>query len=312
MLATLLIGQIDLGALLLVLVMSLSGLCSGMVMPSRDLIVREVTPPGAFGRVFAFVTTGYHIAGILAPLVFAALLDHGAPRAVFIVVAAFTALAICAVASVPKRERALMTPLRALLAALARGRGAAADHPCGAAGHSAHPRRPAPVGNADRHPVRTADGAVRRRRHRRLADDRAARRAERHADRPRAVRGRVGPARRRPERRDALFRHHRHGVRRRRDAAVAAAAGSHLGAAAHRLCHRGLHQRPVDRRDPARGADHPAGAADAASKLAVGLRILGRAGRRHRRNHLRIDAARAGRPRRRPPAGAGCRTSPIR
>ena len=51
--------------------MSLAGLCGGMVMPSRDMIVREVTPPGAFGKVFAFVTTGYHIAGILAPLLFA-------------------------------------------------------------------------------------------------------------------------------------------------------------------------------------------------------------------------------------------------
>ena len=58
--------------------MSLAGLCSGMVMPSRDMIVREVTPPGSFGKVFAFVTTGYHIAGILAPLMFGALLDHGA------------------------------------------------------------------------------------------------------------------------------------------------------------------------------------------------------------------------------------------
>ena len=78
MLAALLIGSVDLGALLLILVMSLAGLCSGMVMPSRDMIVREVTPPGSFGKVFAFVTTGYHIAGILAPLLFGALLDHGA------------------------------------------------------------------------------------------------------------------------------------------------------------------------------------------------------------------------------------------
>ena len=81
-----LISSIDLGALLLVLVMALAGLCGGMVMPSRDMIVREVTPPGSFGKVFAFVTTGYHVAGILAPLVFAALLDHGEPRAVFIAV----------------------------------------------------------------------------------------------------------------------------------------------------------------------------------------------------------------------------------
>jgi len=99
-----LIGEVDLGNLLLVLIMSLNGLCSGMVMPSRDLIVREVTPAGSFGKVFAFVTTGYHIAGILAPLVFGALLDHGLPRGVFYMTALFTVLAIGAVMSVPKRR----------------------------------------------------------------------------------------------------------------------------------------------------------------------------------------------------------------
>jgi MFS transporter, FSR family, fosmidomycin resistance protein len=99
----LLIGSVDLGAVLLVLVMSLTGLCGGVVMPSRDLIVREVTPHGSFGKVFAFVTTGYHVAGILAPLAFAAMLDHGMPRGVFILVSGFTVLAIAAVASVPRR-----------------------------------------------------------------------------------------------------------------------------------------------------------------------------------------------------------------
>jgi FSR family fosmidomycin resistance protein-like MFS transporter len=99
----LLIGSVDLGVLL-VLVMALAGFCTGMVMPSRDMIVREVTPPGSFGKVFAFVTTGYHVAGILAPLVFGTLLDHGEPRAIFFLVAAFTLLAICTVASVPRRR----------------------------------------------------------------------------------------------------------------------------------------------------------------------------------------------------------------
>ena len=100
--AAVVIGTVDLGTLLLVAVMSLSGLCSGMVMPSRDLIVREVTPAGSFGKVFAFVTTGYHVAGIVAPLFFGALLDHGEPRLTFFVIAAFTLLAICAVVSVPR------------------------------------------------------------------------------------------------------------------------------------------------------------------------------------------------------------------
>jgi MFS family permease len=103
---TLLIGTVDLGALLLVGVMSLAGLCSGLVMPSRDLIVRAIVPPGAFGRVFAFLTTGYHVAGILAPLLFGALLDHGAPRAVFIISAAFMACAVIAVLCVPPRRPA--------------------------------------------------------------------------------------------------------------------------------------------------------------------------------------------------------------
>jgi MFS family permease len=104
--AAFLIGSVDLGTLLLIAVMSFAGLCGGMVMPSRDLIVREVTPPGAFGAVFAFVTTGYHIAGILAPLLFAVLLDHGSPRAIFLATGVFTLLAIAAVASVPHRRAA--------------------------------------------------------------------------------------------------------------------------------------------------------------------------------------------------------------
>jgi MFS family permease len=106
MIVAALIGAVDLGALILVLVMSLAGLCSGIVMPSRDMIVREVTPPGSFGKVFAFVTTGYHIAGILAPLAFGALLDHGESRVIFFTIAAFTLFSICAVAGVPRRRAA--------------------------------------------------------------------------------------------------------------------------------------------------------------------------------------------------------------
>jgi MFS family permease len=105
-LAALLMGGIDLGALLLILVMSLAGLCSGIVMPSRDMIVREVTPPGSFGKVFAFVTTGYHVAGILAPPIFGALLDYGAPRWTFVLVAGFTLASIVAVMCVPQRKAA--------------------------------------------------------------------------------------------------------------------------------------------------------------------------------------------------------------
>ena len=88
------IGLFDPGALLLVLVISLSGFASGMTMPSRDMIVRSVTPPGSFGKVFGFVTTGFHIGGMVAPIIFGQLLDHGHPQAVFLYIAACALVAI--------------------------------------------------------------------------------------------------------------------------------------------------------------------------------------------------------------------------
>ena len=82
--------------------MSAAGLCSGIIMPSRDMIVREVTPPGSFGKVFGFVTTGFNIGGIVSPLIFGAIMDHGSPRLVFLLVAAFSLLAILTVVTRPK------------------------------------------------------------------------------------------------------------------------------------------------------------------------------------------------------------------
>ena len=89
---------------LLILVMSLSGFTTGALMPSRDMIVRQVTPPGAFGKVFGFVTNGFNIAGMASPLICGALMDRGEPRAVFLLLAATAVLAIITVVSVPRRR----------------------------------------------------------------------------------------------------------------------------------------------------------------------------------------------------------------
>ena len=95
---SLFIGLADPGALALVLVVSLSGFASGLGMPSRDMIVRAATPPGAFGKVFGFVTTGFHVGGMVAPLIFGQLLDRGHPRAVFLYIAGCALIAIATVA----------------------------------------------------------------------------------------------------------------------------------------------------------------------------------------------------------------------
>jgi MFS family permease len=100
---TLLVGEIDLGTVALIGAMSAAGFFSGVIMPSRDMIVRAVTPPGSFGKVFGFVTTGFNLGGIVSPLLFGAIMDRGNPRLVFLTVAALTLMAILTVASRPRR-----------------------------------------------------------------------------------------------------------------------------------------------------------------------------------------------------------------
>ena len=102
--ACILMASVDLGVALLILVMSLSGLMTGALMPSRDMIVRQATPPGAYGKVFGFVTNGFNIGGILSPLLFGALMDHGEPRLVFWVIAASAFAGIAILALMPRRR----------------------------------------------------------------------------------------------------------------------------------------------------------------------------------------------------------------
>jgi len=100
---TALVAEVELGALALIAAMSLAGFFSGVIMPSRDMIVREVTPPGSFGKVFGFVTTGFNIGGIVSPLIFGGIMDSGSPRLVFLAVAAFSLISIVTVASRPRQ-----------------------------------------------------------------------------------------------------------------------------------------------------------------------------------------------------------------
>jgi FSR family fosmidomycin resistance protein-like MFS transporter len=90
----LLIALFDLNAMAIVGLLALSGLANGIIMPSRDLLVRAVTPPGAFGKVFGFVTTGFNIGGMVSPILYGWLLDNGAPRGVFLAAVLFSLASI--------------------------------------------------------------------------------------------------------------------------------------------------------------------------------------------------------------------------
>src|SRR3954471_13489586 len=105
------IGAADLGFAYLLVMMSLNGFLNGLMQPSRDMIVRAVTPEGQFGKVFGFVTTGFNIGGIIAPLMFGYVLDAGHPRAVFFLVAGLALIAILTILpSFMRRRTALDGP----------------------------------------------------------------------------------------------------------------------------------------------------------------------------------------------------------
>ena len=57
---------------------ALAGFALGCTGPSRDMIVRSATPPGAAGRVYGFVYSGLDLGGMIGPVWFGFLLDHGA------------------------------------------------------------------------------------------------------------------------------------------------------------------------------------------------------------------------------------------
>jgi MFS family permease len=67
----------------LIAAMGIAGFLSGMIMPSRDMLVRAAAPPGAVGRAFGIVTTGFSIGGTVGPMLFGWIMDRGAPRWVF-------------------------------------------------------------------------------------------------------------------------------------------------------------------------------------------------------------------------------------
>ena len=79
---------------LLLPVFALIGCVLGATGPSRDLIVRGATPKGAAGRVYGFVYSGLDLGGIIGPVAFGFLLDHGMAREVFVAVAACFVLGI--------------------------------------------------------------------------------------------------------------------------------------------------------------------------------------------------------------------------
>ena len=83
----LLIALGDWPALAVPALFAVMGFGGGIAGPSRDLLVKQATPPGATGRVYGVVYSGLDVGMTIAPVVFGALMDAGAYREVWLGVA---------------------------------------------------------------------------------------------------------------------------------------------------------------------------------------------------------------------------------
>lgn len=63
--------------------LALAGFAGGATNPSRDMIVRNATPPGASGKVFGFVYSGLDVGSLLGPPLFGYLMDLHLPAMIF-------------------------------------------------------------------------------------------------------------------------------------------------------------------------------------------------------------------------------------
>lgn len=78
----------------LVLLLGLAGLLTGVIAPSRDMLVRAAAPPGGEGKTFGIVMTGFNISGAIGPVMFGWLLDRGQFSGIFLGAAVFMVLTV--------------------------------------------------------------------------------------------------------------------------------------------------------------------------------------------------------------------------
>ena len=88
-----LLGSFDIRGTLLISILALSGFLIGLLIPSRDLLLRSVTPPGSMGKVMGFASTGSNLGGALIPVVIGYAMDTAGPEWLFWISAIFVGAA---------------------------------------------------------------------------------------------------------------------------------------------------------------------------------------------------------------------------
>jgi FSR family fosmidomycin resistance protein-like MFS transporter len=84
--------------------MTLMGFALGVLGPSRDIIIREIAPVHARGKVYGFIYSGLDLGGLIAPPLFGWIVDLQRPVWVFLATAALMLAAIPAIVQARRRR----------------------------------------------------------------------------------------------------------------------------------------------------------------------------------------------------------------
>nr|WP_246436799.1 MFS transporter [Parapusillimonas granuli] len=88
------VAAVALSDLAVVVLLGVAGFLTGVIAPSRDMLVRAAAPVGAEGKTFGIVMTGFNIGGAVGPVMFGWLLDHGRYGGIFWAAAGFMVLTV--------------------------------------------------------------------------------------------------------------------------------------------------------------------------------------------------------------------------
>ena len=94
------IGSSSISSSMLIPALIIAGFVAGTTTPSRDMLVRKVTPEGASGRVFGFVYSGLDLGSCLIPLILGWVLDYGSAPVVFYIIGSMLLVTVLTVVNV--------------------------------------------------------------------------------------------------------------------------------------------------------------------------------------------------------------------
>ncbi len=101
-----LMGTAILPLIVLIAVFSASGFLQGVLLPTRDLLIKSVTPEGSMGKVMGFLSSAIMLASAAVPPLFGWILDASDPNWVFWLSAVFILGALTSFATAKGASRA--------------------------------------------------------------------------------------------------------------------------------------------------------------------------------------------------------------